>query len=90
LSGLDKLKQTVRSKARRTSGDSLPLLCASLNVTLRGWFTYFRHCHWTVFRDLDGYIRGRLRATYPYQSGERFGYDGVSVTAKPICYRGSQ
>jgi RNA-directed DNA polymerase len=66
-----KLKDTVRAKTRRTNGNSLPFVCASLSVTLRGWFTYFRHCHWSVYRDLDGWIRGRLRSILRKRSHRR-------------------
>jgi RNA-directed DNA polymerase len=52
----------VREKTKRTNGHCLPSLCGRLSSQLRGWFTYFRHCHWRVFRDLDGWIRGRLRS----------------------------
>jgi len=66
-----KLKDTVRAKTRRNNGHSLPFLCASLSVTLRGWFTYFRHCHWSEYRDLDGWIRGRLRSILRKRSHRR-------------------
>jgi RNA-directed DNA polymerase len=59
---LKKLQDAVREKTKRTSGHSLPVLCVRLTAQLRGWFTYFRHSHWSVFRDLDGWIRGRLRS----------------------------
>jgi RNA-directed DNA polymerase len=39
----------------------MPAICARLSLQLRGWFAFFRYCHWIVFRDLDGWIRGRLR-----------------------------
>ncbi|MCP5113554.1 MAG: group II intron reverse transcriptase/maturase [bacterium] len=66
---LKKLKDTVRAKTRRTHGHSMEFTCASLSATLRGWFTYFRHCHGTVFRDLDGWIRMRLRSILRKRSG---------------------
>ena len=59
---LRKLKDAVREQTRRTNGHDLFFVCARLSVRLRGWFTYFRHCHWTVFRELDQWIRGRLRS----------------------------
>jgi RNA-directed DNA polymerase len=59
---LKKFKDAVREKTKRTNGHSLPFLCARLSSQLRGWFTYFRHGHWSIFRDLDGWIRGRLRS----------------------------
>jgi RNA-directed DNA polymerase len=59
---LKKFKDAVRDKTRRANGQSMPYLCVRLSRQLRGWFTYFRHSHWRVFRDLDGWIRGRLRS----------------------------
>jgi RNA-directed DNA polymerase len=59
---LQKFKDAVRDKTKRTSGLSMPFLCAQLSRQLRGWYAYFRHCHWHIFRDLDGWIRGRLRS----------------------------
>jgi RNA-directed DNA polymerase len=68
---LDKLKATIRAKTKRTNGSSLQYTCIKLTQTMRGWFTYFRHCHWTVFRDLDGWIRGRLRSILRKRAGRR-------------------
>lgn len=59
---LKKFKEAVREKTKRTHGHSLPFTCARLSLQLRGWFTYFRHCQWTVFRELDYWIRRRLRS----------------------------
>ena len=59
---LTKFKDAVRAKTKRCSGRSMPAICARLSRQLRGWFAFFRHCHWIVFRDLDGWIRGRLRS----------------------------
>jgi RNA-directed DNA polymerase len=59
---LKKFKEAVREKTKRANGHSLRCLCARLNVQLRGWFTYFRHCRSSLFRILDGWIRGRLRS----------------------------
>jgi RNA-directed DNA polymerase len=59
---LEKFKDGVREKTKRTNGHSLHDVCARLSSQLRGWFTYFRHSYWTVFRALDGWIRGRLRS----------------------------
>ncbi len=67
----DKLKDTIRDKTKPTSGDSLLFIISRLNQTLRGWFQYFRHCNRAVFRDLDGWIRGRLRRILRKRSGRR-------------------
>ena len=59
---LKKFKDAVRDKTRRANGQSMPYLCSRLSQQLRGWFIYFRHSHWRVFGELDGWIRGRLRS----------------------------
>ena len=59
---LAKLKDSIRDKTRRTRGDSLEFVIGDLNRTLRGWFGYFKQAHKTTFRDLDGFVRRRLRA----------------------------
>jgi RNA-directed DNA polymerase len=59
---LRKLKDTLRAQTRRTSGDSLSFIIATINRTLRGWFVYFQHSQPRIFSRLDSWIRQRLRA----------------------------
>lgn len=59
---LDKLKQAIRTKTRRTRGQSLKTVIVDLNRTLKGWFGYFKHAHPSIFVSLDQMIRRRLRA----------------------------
>ena len=59
---LDKLKDTIRGKTRRTNGDSLQAIIEDVNRTLVGWFEYFKHSHKTTFPRLDKWIRMRLRS----------------------------
>ena len=59
---LDKLKEAIRDKTRRTRGQSLKVVIADLNRTLRGWFGYFKHAHPSTFIALDQMTRRRLRA----------------------------
>ena len=59
---MDKLKDTIRNKTRRTDGRSLKAICEDLNRSLRGWFGYFKHSKANVFESVDGYTRGRLRS----------------------------
>jgi RNA-directed DNA polymerase len=59
---LDKLKDSIRDKTGRTCGQSLERVIVDLNRTLRGWFGYFKQAYWTTFKDLDGFIRRRLRS----------------------------
>ena len=35
---------------------------AELNPILRGWFGYFKHARFPVFRKVDSFVRRRLRA----------------------------
>jgi RNA-directed DNA polymerase len=51
----------IRDLTPRKSGESLEMILRRLNRTTQGWFNYFRHCHWSIFRDYDGMIRRRLR-----------------------------
>ena len=46
---LKKLKDTIRAKTKRTSGQCLRAIIKSLNPTLRGWFEYFKHSYKTTF-----------------------------------------
>jgi len=59
---LNRLKDSIRAKTRRTRGDSLARVVADLNRTLRGWFAYFKHAHPRTFIVLDKLIRRRLRS----------------------------
>ena len=59
---LERLKDTIREKTRRTRGDSLARVIVDLNRTLRGWFGYFKHARSRTLRVLDMFTRRRLRA----------------------------
>lgn len=65
-----KLKDAVRAKTRRTSGDSLQCIVGNVNRTLRGWYEYFKHSSYSnVFREHDGWIRMRLRSILRKRAG---------------------
>ena len=59
---MGKLRDRVREKTHRCNGFSLPDIIAQLNPILRGWFEYFKHSRATVFVELDGWVRMRLRS----------------------------
>ena len=69
---LKKLKDALRQKTRRTSGDSMSFIVNNLNQTLRGWFAYFKHIQptWT-FERVDGWLRMRLRSILRHRLGGR-------------------
>lgn len=56
-----KVVDRIKELTPRTSGDSMEQIIKTLNRSLRGWFTYFRHCFWNVFEPYDARIRRRLR-----------------------------
>lgn len=68
---LEKLKETIRTKTKRTNGRCLPAIITDLNRTLKGWFGYFKHSRHWVFKDLDGWIRMRLRSILRKRRGKR-------------------
>jgi RNA-directed DNA polymerase len=87
---LDKLKDTVRAKTRRTHGHSLTWTIRSLTATLQGWFGYFRHCHGNVYTGLDGWIRMRLRSILRRRVGRRGRGRGADHQRWPNAYFAAQ
>jgi len=69
---LQKLKDALRQKTRRTNGTSLQCIVTDVNQSLRGWFGYFQHSssRW-VFERLDGWLRMRLRSLLRKRLGLR-------------------
>lgn len=66
-----RLKDRIRELTPRTYGNSLAVCIEKLNATLRGWFGYYQHSHRTTFPQVDGYVRGRLRAILRKRHGQR-------------------
>lgn len=56
-----KFVERLRELTPRKSGESLEVMIQRINRSTQGWFNYFRHCHWSIFREYDGLIRRRLR-----------------------------
>ena len=60
---LQKVREALRPKLRRSNGHSLECIIADVNRTLRGWYGYFQHSSYAnVLQDLDGWVRMRLRS----------------------------
>jgi RNA-directed DNA polymerase len=83
---LKKFKDTVRLHTKRKNGHDLFCICARLSSQLRGWYTYFRHCHWRTFRELDGWIRGRLRSILRKRQKRRGRARGADHQRWPNAY----
>jgi RNA-directed DNA polymerase len=68
---LDKLKDTIRRKTRRTEGRSMQMICEDVSRTLRGWYGYFKHSKGTALGPIDAYTRGRLRSILRKRRGQQ-------------------
>ena len=56
-----KIKEGFRPLTKRNNGHSLETIVARLNPKLRGFHGYFKHACVYALRDIDGWVRGRLR-----------------------------
>ena len=68
---LTRLRDAIRLHTPRTAGKSLANVITPLNRTLRGWFQYFKHAKRTLLKELDGWIRTRLRGILWRQAKRR-------------------
>lgn len=57
-----KLRTSIRQQTKRTNGQSLPFIIQQINPCLRGWFGYFKHAERRAMKEMDGWIRMRLRS----------------------------
>lgn len=56
------LRDKIRQLTSRMRSGSMESIITELNPILRGWFGYFKQAHRSTFRDVDGFVRRRLRA----------------------------
>jgi RNA-directed DNA polymerase len=68
---LQKLREAIRAKTKRNSGQSIQQIVLAVNKTVRGWFEYFKHSHRNTFEPIDGWIRMRLRSILRHRRGCR-------------------
>ena len=66
---LQKFRDTIRAKTRRTEGRALQAIIADVNRTVQGWFGYFQHSTRFTFLNLDRWIRMRLRSILRLRHG---------------------
>jgi len=67
------LRDKIRQKTGRTRSGSLESIIKELNLILKGWFGYFKQAHRSTFRDVDGFVRRRLRAIL-HKRDKRLGF----------------
>jgi RNA-directed DNA polymerase len=85
-SSQQKLRDSIRRKTPRTHGKSFKEIIDSVNVTLRGWFGYFKHSSRTAFRRLDQWVRMRLRSILRKRSKRRGRGAGLDHRTWPLSY----
>lgn len=68
---LNKVRDAIRLRTRRTSGEAIERTIQKLNPVLKGWFGYFKHAHKYTFNTLDAFVRRRLRAILLKQNKKR-------------------
>jgi group II intron reverse transcriptase/maturase len=71
---INRFKDKVRDITRRNRGVEFSQLIKELNVAITGWSNYFRHANkWlATIRDMDGWIRRKLRCYKLKQSGRKY------------------
>lgn len=57
-----KLRGAIRLKTKRTVGVSLSTIIQRVNPMRRGWYGYFKHADHRARREVDPWIRMRLRS----------------------------
>jgi RNA-directed DNA polymerase len=71
---IDRLKDRIREISRRNRGVKFEQIIKELNLTIIGWTNYFKLANtWlNTFRDLDSWIRRKLRCYRLKQCGRRY------------------
>jgi RNA-directed DNA polymerase len=57
-----KLRSKIKPLTKRCNGHSMDAIIRKLNPILRGWYEYFKHSLSSDFREVDGWVRMRLRS----------------------------
>lgn len=85
---MQKVRQKLHDLTLRNCGDSLAELATeTLNPVLRGWYQYFRRCtSSSAMRELDGYVRARLRGILRKRQGGRGRSRGCDHQRWPNSY----
>ena len=64
-----KLREAIKPITKRANGRSLEEIAAVLRPKLQGFFNYFKHASAGALRDVDQWIRGRLRSILRKRAG---------------------
>ena len=66
-----KLRESIKPLTRRCNGHSMPFIAQRLRPMLQGFFNYFKHAGASALREMDQWIRGRLRSILRKRAGLR-------------------
>jgi RNA-directed DNA polymerase len=83
---LAKFKEAIRAKTKRANGHSLQVIIEDVNRMTTGWFEYFKHSKANTFRDLDAWIRMRIRSILRKRRGRRGRGRGSDHQRWPISF----
>jgi RNA-directed DNA polymerase len=86
----NKLYDNLRSKTRRKEGRSLAVIIKDVNRTLVGWFGYFKHSLRSALRQIDSWVRMRLRSLLRRRKGLRGRGRGADHHRWPNAYFATQ
>lgn len=75
---IQKFRDKVREKTKRSCGKSIIEVIESLNPLMRGWYEYFKHITKWSLEAFDGFVRRRLRSILRKQNKKT----GTGRTAK--------
>jgi RNA-directed DNA polymerase len=68
---LNKFKASIKPITKRTSGQSMETIIQRLKPMMRGFYAYFKHAKPSVLKEVDGWVRGRLRSILRKRRGGR-------------------
>jgi len=83
---VQKFRETIRGRTRRTNGNSMECIIEQINPVLRGWYGYFKHSVKGTFKALDGWVRMRLRSILRKRSKRKGGGRGADHQRWPNAY----
>lgn len=83
---LKKFRDTIRQKTKRTNGHSMKYIIECLNPTLIGWFEYFKHACKPSLKQVESWVRMRLRSILRKRQNRRGLGNGFDNFRWPNAY----
>ncbi len=83
---MQKLRGKLRKPTKRCNGKSMEATIAEINPVLRGWYEYFKHTSPEKLKEVDGWVRMRLRSVLRKRQGKRGKGRGIDHYKWPNRY----